>query len=636
MTKINIRGFSRVNTDGVSSLLDKSEIRELENMRWGSSDSVVIRDGSTLYKSNAQYGSSVHVVTARDIDFGDGTGPYEFFALSDGKLAYNNISTYVNSATSFTTLTGLSTSSSAQRALAILNRRLYITDESGTSYYVDSSKTLKVNQDPLGFYFTLTVDAAVAATVDAVYSDDDAPTQTYIVTETKATTVGITLKIRQLTGDARPVTTGASALTKVSGTGDSAIAFTAITYPEKYISCGVHEGRLALISDAGTVYLSEVNNGLDLDGAGTGDFTYGLEDSLTVTNIVPFKRSSLISLENTSLSKYGLASITGYLIPTGTSDTREGVIRIRKESKTLGFVGRSAQEVGNSGIGLTRASGFISFSSLDVNADFGLTDNESISDTIKAIVDNIDWTQSDNIASTVDSKNQLYMCAVPLTTSTRLNYVLVFDYKRSVAATRDRAAINKWSIFSYNIGESDIKSLFSLRDKVFIGTSDGRIVEINVPDTYTDVDGAYVSHFRSKAVDADDKSSLKEFTRAYAHLLIGEDSIPLKILPIIDGEVIYRNYLGASLADVTVNPREIGISYWTDSESDVWTNSYYDVWESQYATEITVDVTEGLYQGQEAALMIENVEGGKFWGITGITFEYLGDVADQSDHRPNN
>lgn len=634
-----VRGFSRLNTDSTPSHLDPSEVAILENMIYDKGDRLIIREGSSVYKTNTQFGSSAFVKSAKDVDYGDGAGAFEFFAYTDGTLAYNTVSSYTDETTTFTEVDSilaatpaLNTTSTANRCLEVLNRKLYITDETQNFYSVDSTKALSLVPDPTGFHFELTVGSAVAATVNAEYEDDDDTSRTFVVTETKVTTVGTTLKLRQTAGSTRPTTGGTDNLSKTSGTGDASIAYTAITYPEKFINCSIHEGRVLLISDAGRIYWSAINNGRDLTGSDTSFVDYGLHDSLSVTHATPFKRSTLITLNNNALARSSVGTMLGFRNPDSASlDTRDGLIRFQRESGSLGFLGRSAREIGNDGIGLTR-NGFVTFSAVQANEEFGITDSNIISGTIQNLIKKIDWTKADQAISTVDLSNQRYMCAVPLATTTYNDTVFVYDYKNSVPPARDRNPIYKWSVFVYNLGSTEIVSMFTLRNIPFLSTSDGRIIQLNKAGTYTDEDGNYTSRLKTKSFDGGDKSINKSYD-VTGHFLVGTTTSNVKAYGVSDEQSIRTNYKGSNYSTIALTPRALDISDWSDDADEIWTDSTFDVWENSLAEEISVRIGEGLMVGQEFALDIINDEGGKLWGMTGLTVVMQGD-SQYGDHRP--
>lgn len=632
---ITVKGFSRLNTVSVSSHQEDNEIRVLENMIWEGDNTVRIRDGTQLYKTNAQWGSNP-VREAADIDFG--TGAYELYSLNNGKLYYNQVSAYTDSTTTFTEINGvtgtspaLNNTTTAKVFFNVLNDKCFITDETQNSYYVDNSLNLKLNKDPEGFSFELTVGAATAASVNATYTDDDDSTRIFTITEDKTGGTGTTLTLRQTAGSTRPTTGGTDSLTKTSGTGDASISYTAINYPENFISSFIHEGRLFLISDLGFIYYSEINNGLDLDGAGSSFVQYGLEDSLKVSNAVNFKRTTILTAENSNLRRSSLGTILGYRKPSSSADTRDGLIRLRREAKNLGIIGRSAQEVGNSFIGLTRA-GFISAGGLDSNEEFGLNDISFLSKDIHSLINKIDWSESDKIVSTVDLENQRYWCAVPFNTTNFNTTVFVYDFRHSTPADRNREASHKWSVYSFNYGGDEIVSLFTLRNKPYLGLSDGTIMEGEIENYYLDNNESYVTRFESKSFDFDARHAFKRFQDLWIDFTIKEE-LSLDIIAVTDEQNLSRDYKNAIWSNITLTPRRLQGLTWGEKLLTKWGNSLFESWDKQTAEELTIKRHEGLKKGIQTSIKISDTTGGKYWGVSGLTIT-AAPWSKVSDQRP--
>lgn len=637
-TKVVVKGFSRLNTEGVSSQLDNSELRVLENMVWTGFNTIEKRKGISLYKTNDQWTSANKVIAAIDFDLND-TGATELYALSNGKLFYTDSNTSPNT----TTYTEVLSIAAASPALAlnnrvyfkVLNNKCFVTDGGYNIYYVDDDMNLYLVADPDGYAFYMDVDASVAVTVGDIYEDDDDTTRTFYVVETKTTAIGTSIQLRQLTGATRPELGGAEQLTFVSGDAgsDATVAFTSIDFVENYVALAVHEGRLVALSDLGAAYLSATNDGTDLNGVDSTFFQYAKDDSLTVTNIVGFKRTSVITASNQDLRRSSISTLTGYRrYDTTFSQLVDGVFKIQKESNFLGVVGRSGAEVGNSFIGLTK-NGFISFASINSNNEFGIVDSGYISREIQQITNRINWTYSDKIIATVDFDNQRYYCAAPVDASTEANVVFIYDFKHSNQKTSFTEASHKWSVASYVLDDAaTISSMFTIRGKVFIGDSLGRVYETD-SDTYTDNGNNYPSQFVTKAFDLDTPDTVKHFDRISPHLLVNSTSpVDLQITTIVDENVLIKDFLNLTFDEVAATPHELDIEEWSEEDSDIWTTSPFDIWEYDFARELIVPLEDIPYEGRQIALRVRDLDGSTYWGATGVSLTAT-DYADYNDNR---
>jgi hypothetical protein len=638
-TKVTVKGFSRLNTEGVSSQLDNSELRVLENMVWTGFNTIEKRKGVSLYKTNDQWTSANKVIAAIDFDLND-TGATELYALSDGRLFYTDSNT-IPSTTAYTEIMDIEGASPALATnervyFKVLNNRCFVTDGGYNIYYVEDDMSLNLVEDPDGYAFYMTVDAAIAVTVGDVYEDDDDTSRRFYIVSTKSTGTGTSIELRQTSGATRPNLAGLKNLSKVSGdAGSSAnVPFTAITFVENYVALAIHEGRLVALSNLGAVYLSATNDGADMSGVDSTFFQYAKDDSLTVTNIVGFKRTSVITASNQELRRSSISTLTGYRrYDTDFSQLVDGVFKIQKESNFLGVVGRSGAEVGNSFIGLTK-NGFISFASINSNNEFGIVDSGYISREIQQIINRINWTYSDKIIAAVDFDNQRYYCAAPVDASTEANVVFIYDFKHSNQKTSFTEASHKWSVASYVLDSSaTISSMFTIRGKVFIGDSLGKIYETDYENTYTDNGNNYPSQFITKAFDLDNPDSTKHFDRISPHLLVSSTSpVDLQITTIVDENMLTKDFLGLAFSQVEATPHQLDIEDWSEEESDIWTTSPFDVWEYDFARELIVPLEDVPYEGRQIALRVRDLDGSTYWGATGISITAT-DYADYSDNR---
>jgi hypothetical protein len=630
----SIKGFSNLNTESIGSHLGDNELRVLENMVYSGRGIILKRKGLYLYKSNAQWGSSVKVVSGVDFDL-TASDPREIYALSDGRLYHCEVS-QLDSEASYTEVLSAAAVPATPALLAgesvymeVINNKISITDGSPHRYYLDSALTLKLAPDPLGYFFEVTVLSAAAATTGAVYTNG---TLTFKVHETKVTTDGTTLKLRQSGGDYRAASTGT--LTRTSGTGDATIAYTAITYVENYIAQGTHEGRLVLLSDAGILYLSATNNILDMDGDDTTYFEYSKEDSMIVKGVTSFKRATVITSSNQALRRAAISTLTGYRRYNETlAERNEGLFKIQRESNFLGVLGRSGAEVGNGFIGLTK-NGFIGFSALDANSEFGIVDIDYISTDIQALVNRVNWNFSDEIIGAVDLDNQRYMCAVPLDSNELCNVVFVYDFKHSTQKTTFTPAQHMWSVFAYQLGDEYISTMFTIRGKVFIADTAGNIYETEADNVYTDNGEFYPCQFVTKSFDRDDVISKKQWATIAPHLLVfDEDNFNIQIYGIVDENLLDVDPVTLeNLDDVDAIPYALVIAPWSLDDEDVWTNSPFDVWEAEWATELIIPLNDGIMDGRQCAVMVRDRGSATKWGASGVSIVSI-DYTDYADTR---
>lgn len=631
--KVTVKGFSRLNTESVASHLDDTELRVLENMMWTGNNTIEKRKGIGLYKNNAQWTSSRKVTTAIDFDL-SASGAKEMYALDNGDLYYTTINNTSPTATytRVNSIAGTTPAFAAARIyMKVLNNKLFAVDGSANLYYMASDMALKLNRDPDGFYFEMTVDAAAAVTVNDTY-EESATDRRYVITETKLTTVGTTIRLRQTAGTLRPGASGT--LTRLTGSGDASRAFTAVAYPEKFIALSIHEGRLMVLSDFGTVYLSATNDGNDVDGVDSTFMDYAKDDSLLVTNVVSFKRSSIITASNSELRRSSISTLTGYR-RYDSADLEflvDGVFKVQKESNFLGVLGRSGAEVGNSFIGLTK-NGFITFSTLQANNEFGIVDNSYISKDIQRLINRINWDYADKIVAAVDFDSQRYLCAVPLDFNTECSMVFIYDFKHSSPTTAFKESIHKWTVAAYTLDTGvNISSLFTIRGKIFIADTAGNIHETD-KDQYTDNSNTYQAQFITKAFDLDVVDTKKKFERLCGHLLVRDtESFNIYMRPIVDEQLVFDDMNDTTYDDILADPRTIRIEPWSLDPDDVWTNSPFDVWESPYATELIVTLADMEYEGRQVALLVRDRGSDVYWGCSGVSVQAT-DYADFADDR---
>lgn len=628
-------GYSRFNSRAKPPTLDDSELTNLENMVYVSTGDIEIRSGSVTFKSNVQWGE-VAVIEGKGYELDD-AGAEIGSILEDGRFFYIPVASYsddprtiFNASGLWTEINGISGgnlldgSNKNQVFWETVNNRNFFSDGTNQITYFGEDHVPHSVPDPAGFEITLTVDAAVAATLDAVYTDG---TRTFNVEVNKITTEGTELVLKQLTGDGRASDTGT--LTLDSGTGDASIPYTATTYSENFVCLSNINGRLVALSDIGRLWISETNDGTDFNGPQAERLEYGKEDGLTVTDAFPFTRSVIIDLTNQELQKSAAATLTGNIRPDPaiiSQQNPEDFFRIQRESNRISIYGRSGQEVNQGFVGLSR-DGFIFVNSQDARREFGINNRESISNPIQNIVNRVNFSLSDNIRSTIDEANQRYLCAVPASEDDLNTLVFMYDFDNSTFASANKAAIHKWGLFTYNLDGAGITSIFTIFGVPFLGLSDGRIIQTEVADVYTDPNGAYKSGFATKAFDFGFRSYYKTVDIASLDLVL-DSKMKLDIYAVIDEFARTRDYNGQLTRSKLVTPIALDSEdVWTREDSDIWTANPLDVWGRTSAERYTFTASKSLPKFQELSLIVENVEGGKRWGSYG--FEILADISDE-------
>jgi hypothetical protein len=454
-----VGGVTSLNTRDIPSLVEDHQLTGSENMVFAESSGVVLRNGTKEFKDNTQWGDDAVI---GGIGYKLGSSNAEMMViLESGKIYYSSIAAIsadptvtMNPTATYTLLGTLTITSKNEVFIQVINNKVFISTGGSQIKYYGSDHVLRTVADSVGYEVTMTVGAGVAATIDATYYDAGTPSRTFNVELTKAVGVGTNLILRQTGGDSRPSATGT--LTRSSGTGDSSIAWTAVTLLENYIGLGERAGRLTAISDAGDTIISEPNDGTDFNGDQSERIPYGKVDGLRVTNLTPFNRGLILSLTEQTLQKSATSLLTGYRkYDTNTPNRIDGLFKIDRESNMVALYGRSGREVGNSFIGITK-NGFINLSALDASVEFGLTDSSYLSRQIQNIVNRIDWTTADDIRSCIDENNQRYWCAVPVIGATGNSLVFVYDFGGSQQALRNVGANHQWSIYTFNIGDRTI------------------------------------------------------------------------------------------------------------------------------------------------------------------------------------
>lgn len=630
-------GYSRLNTRAKPPTLEDSELTNLENMVYSSSGDIEIRLGSETFKSNAQWGE-VAVIEGKGYEL-DESGAEVGCILQNGRFFFITVAGYSTNprvdfqpAKLWTEINGIAGSPNPLLNITdknkvfweTVNNKNFFCDGTNQITYFGEDHIPHTVPDPAGFEITFTVGAAAAATLDDTYTIGGL---TFNVEVTKVTAVGTKLILRQISGDGRPASTGT--LTKATGSGDASIAYTAVSYSENFVCLSNISGRLVALSDIGRLWISETNDGTDFNGPQAERLEYGKEDGLTVTDAFPFARSVMIDLTNQGLQKSAAASLTGNIKPDVNiieQQNPEDFFRIQRESNTISIYGRSGKEIDQGFVGLSR-DGFIFVNSQDARREFGLNNRESISGPIQNVVNRINFSAADNIRSTIDDSNQRYLCAAPVSDGTLNTLVFMYDFGNSSFAVANKAAVHKWSFFTFNLDGAGITSIFTIFGVPFLGLSDGRILQTEVEDVYTDAGTAYRSSFATKAFDFGRRSVYKTIDTLLLDLVLDSQTF-LNIYPVIDEFARKRDYDGHLTDTKKITPISLDTEdVWTSNPSDIWSQNPLDVWGRTSAERYSYIASNSIPKFQEFTLIVENVIGGKRWGSYG--FEIIATPADK-------
>lgn len=632
-------GYSRLTTNAIPSNLDVTELTSLHNMIYKSDGSIESRLGTALFKNNTQWGSNA-VIDIHGYEINE-SGAEVVSLLENGKAYYIKVADYsadprtiFNEGANWTEIarTGpanfLSISDRNEVYFKVLNNTAFAVDGKNQILYYGSDHAVHTVPDPVGYQITLTVDAAVAATLDAVYSDG---TRTFNVEGTKSTGVGTTLILKQLTGDFRPAASGT--LTNSSGTGDSSIAYTATTYSNVYIGLTVIAGRLVAVTKEGDIWISEANDGTDFNGAQSERLLYGKEDGLTITNAFAFARSVILNGTNQELRQSSSSSITGSVKPDANiidEQNPDDFFRVNRESNRIALYGRSGKEITNGFVGLSK-DGFIFVDSIDARKEFGINQNEGISSPIQDVVNRVNKGAANNIRATVDDENQRYLCAVPMDGSTEARVIFMYDFDNSTFALGNQSAIHKWSIFTYDFDEAYITSLSTVFGVPFIGLSDGSIIQTEISERYTDYLGNFESGYALKGEDFGLRNYFKTLHSGVINLIVTENT-NLQIFATVDENSLRNDNNGQSIQTQPIYPFDIDADVWTAATTDVWSSDPLDVWGTSKSIRYPFKLQKSIPKFLEMSVVIKNVAGGSRWGAYG--HEFVGNVEDEySDPR---
>jgi len=492
-----ISGILNLETAKDPDQLVLGQLSKAFNMEYIGDSDLYVRRGSNLYRDKSIFGGAIPIdITTfkkRDENF-----YREIYFLNNGKVFYvnSNAADFTSQTPSLTEIKSPTDTSPAfggtvsKVSFDKINNILSVVFGTQDIYYFDATvDRFKLTPDPSAFRVTLTIGNTVNASLDAVYNDAGGLFQLKVMDNKVSGDGVLTLSTRQISGTARPSATGT--LTKVSGTGDSSIPYTAVSYSDTFEEISIYKRRAVVVSNEGNVYLSNSRNPIIFNGATSGNLEFDVIEGFKVTNFVTFKRGAVITTGDEVVQRFSLTTLTGYRFSDDAF--AEGQFKAERESEIHGMIGRSAVEIGNVVIGLTR-NGFIGYTG-EVSDEFGLTVQNTISKPIRDQIENINFAASDQIFALADTVNQRYLCAVPLYQSTVANAVFVYEYGKSIDPNYP-----KWNFWTFGYG--NIKSLSFLVNQLYVSDEEGNVHKQGVDGVFLDSGNSYSSRIETGSIGA--------------------------------------------------------------------------------------------------------------------------------------
>lgn len=623
MPAIAINEFVNLNSNRNAKSIANNQFSKLVNMEWVSGGAVFARKGIVKFKNNTQWGTN-KVIAGTTFKRSQDSFYHVVVALDDGRLFYIR-SNNANFAIETATWTEILSPSSATPALstsattidfAALNNVLFMTDQTNRFYSWDgSASTISKVNDPVNATFTFTIADATAATLGAVYTDDEDTTRQFTVATTKITGSGVTtLTVYQSAGNTRPSVGGADNLSKVSGTGDNDIPYTAVSITRTFLTIENATNRLWVTDNDGNAHYSLTNVGTNFISSDAGFQAYDRVEGLDVSNFIAFSEGAVVVSEDAVTQRFQTSILTGYKpFDAAVSGSEVGQFKIQKLNSISGIVGQSAQEIGDSIIGLT-PSGFITLQrALSGGGEFGLTSQDFISEPIKDIIQKINFSYANTIVSTVDYVNGRYLCAVPLGVSQEPSTVLVYDFQQS------QPGFPKWSLFNYAVEGSSLSAMFSVLNVPFICDNSGNIYKTNVANTYSDDDNAYSVSLETKAFGGDSILIEKDFKEVWVNFLTPSSATQtISALKRLDGKLITTYVDGTPFSTIEVTPDSIEGKW--DIIGNKWDSGLK--WDSTSLTEQLINLKGINGRGSSLQILLSSSSVDLQWGVSSINIAY--------------
>lgn len=611
MAYVNSEGVLNVETAKDPDQLQPGQLSKSFNMEFIGDNDLYVRRGFELYRDKSIFGN-VRVIDSCTFKKRDDSFYYEIYFLADGKVFYVR-SDAVDFNSTTPSLTEIRSPANTSPALggAIdkvsytkINNVLSVVFGSNEVYNFDaSSNQFALTPDPSDFRVYFTVLDTVNAVINDVYTTGGA---TLLITKTKASGDGeLVVEARQTGGTARPASSGT--LTQTSGTGDASIAFTVISYSDTFEEIALYKRRAAIVSNEGNIFLSNSRNSKIFNGATSGFLEFDVIEGLKASNFVNFKRGAAITTEDIVTQRFSLHTLTGYrFYDPSIENSAQGQFKAERESEIHGMIGRSALEIGNTIIGLTR-NGFISFGGA-ISSEFGLTDQESLSKPIRDQVELINFAQADKIKAVIDTVEQRYICIAPTFDSERANRIYVYEYgKTSKPQPPTWSTWHKWNLWT--VAFEEIASIFTLINNVCISDYDGNVYKFSRSGNYKDNNVEYSSRIETGSYAQNTELIDKKFKSIALKLFAPVNKQEITKYVKLDRVAIQRKQ------DVIVEPKATGESLISSSvfiDSDVIIGSG-----SSSVFTVRTDHTAG----NGASLIVGLTSTGKQWGLLSVMIE---------------
>lgn len=608
MAYVNSEGVLNVETAKDPDQLTLGQLSKSFNMEFIGDDDLYVRRGFELYRDKSIF-NNIPVIDSCTFKKRNDNFYYEIYFLQNGEVSYTRSDAGdFNSTTP--TLTEITSPANTSPALGgtlekvsytKINDTLSVVFGSNEIYYFDgSSNQFSLTPDPVDFRISFTVLDAVNAVIDDVYTEGGA---TLLITSTKASGDGsLTVQARQTGGTARPSTSGT--LTKSSGTGDATVAYSAVEYSDTLEEISLYKRRAVAVSNEGNIFLSNSRNPKIFNGDTSGFLEFDVIEGLKASNFVNFKRGAAITTEDVLTERFSLHTLTGFRFGSSTIDA--GIFKAERESEVHGMIGRSAAEIGNTIIGLTR-NGFISFGG-NISSEFGLTDQETLSKPIRDQIKLINFAKADKIKAVIDTVEQRYICIVPMFESERANRIFVYEYgKTSKPQPPTWRTWHKWNFWT--LAFEEIASVFTLINDVCVSDYDGNIYKFSRSGNYQDNGVDYSSRIETGSYAENTELIDKDFKSIVVKLFAPAGKQEINKFVKLNRIVIPRDF------DVEIDPVETGDSLISDTvfiDSDVIIGS---------GTSPVFNVRTDHTAGKGSSMILGLSSSGKQWGLLSVMIE---------------
>lgn len=213
---------------------------------------------------------------------------------------------------------------------------------------------------------------------------------------------------------------------------NSTIAASAGAYMIDVLSWG---SRLWFLTSTSELRGSNINDPSDFTSGNAWNVLIGDNDGTTTRSMIVWGRSIVITKSDTVTNRRIMYKLQGFSTSTFRVDKMFG-----NEKSPVGFVGKSAVEIGNDVIGLTY-DGFVAVSAVDTFQEAALN---SLSTDIDDIIQRINFNNGEVITAIYDLETKQYMCAVPLDNDPYNTIILIYDIR-----SKRWGYYNNWPVLNF-------------------------------------------------------------------------------------------------------------------------------------------------------------------------------------------